>query len=1033
MSESPSSTLLGEEPFPISPGASETASPIPKDPILLSLGTRMMLLTGLVLIGSFCLCAAVTFSLARHMLQSDLQVRVARESNFLATASRDLISRNNPNDRAALMDLAKHLVEQPEILAVNVMDGNRHIVAHTSKRGITVPVIFSLQVAIRSGARVAGSVRAWYSPGLALQEFWNTTGDLVLLLFGGTLAVFALSLFFVNEWVLNRPFRQFFAAIDEANHRHAHVKFREDRHDEWGALSSRLNQFLSHLSNLQERSSVLYETSRLLGTPAGIRESLEGVFTGILHRYNLSACLILIESDEKRLRAEFAAGVSMEFARSVTVEHGQGVAGITYASGQPRLMEDIHPAENDPLISALAERQPVRSALFVPLAVDGRILGTAAYFSRVPRAFQNETVDSLTGFTNHVAIALRNRRKVSDLQAVNQRLESEVVTILRELQLTNQRLVNRVRELKTVYELALATAASTNVEDIIRVIIGGIKELVEVQGGAFFMFDPSSGILEPIPPAFDQVGSSAGSFRCRVEESPLLRQVIEKGQPHVLNFVDPADPLPASWRALSVRSLLALPLRQEDEVKGVFCVVNKVNGLFSEDDVRLLSLLTNRVTEVLNRLGLDQQLRQRVNDLSVLQEIGSQLPSPPVLADTVAAIGRITRHSLSGLELCLFFLHHSASDALAMMGGDWDPRLNLDVRALTYGVSEKTPLAECFRENRPAYYHGDIPIKGSPWENDTLLQATAMAELMYLPLTVEQGTIGVLAIGSRQPGTLTAEIRRLAGLIANQVAIVIERARLYESLRSANEKLEQINHLKNEFISMVSHELRTPLTTIKGFVSIVLNEETGPLNAQQQRFLETSDRAIDRLTLLVSDLLDISRIEAGQIKMQLRPVTVREIIERLATSFAPQLKAQNLFLNVEIGEHLPRVMADPDRIAQVLDNLLTNALKFTTKGGISISTADKGDFVMISVKDTGSGIPKAEQDRIFEKFYQVKVGNAWPSKGTGLGLAIVRSIVESHRGKVWVESEAAKGADFRFLLPRARTEVAEPPVTGQLQ
>ena len=136
----------------------------------------------------------------------------------------------------------------------------------------------------------------------------------------------------------------------------------------------------------------------------------------------------------------------------------------------------------------------------------------------------------------------------------------------------------------------------------------------------------------------------------------------------------------------------------------------------------------------------------------------------------------------------------------------------------------------------------------------------------------------------------------MAGLIAEQVAVMIERSRLYERLHSANEKLEQINHLKNEFISMVSHELRTPLTTLKGFVSIVLNEETGPLNDQQRHFLETSDRAIDRLTLLVSDLLDISRIEAGQIKMQLRAVSLKDLVARVATNFAPQLKAQALSL-----------------------------------------------------------------------------------------------------------------------------------------
>src|SRR4029077_6889060 len=192
---------------------------------------------------------------------------------------------------------------------------------------------------------------------------------------------------------------------------------------------------------------------------------------------------------------------------------------------------------------------------------------------------------------------------------------------------------------------------------------------------------------------------------------------------------------------------------------------------------------------------------------------------------------------------------------------------------------------------------------------------------------VEQGTIGVMAIGSQRANSLTFEHRRLAGLVGKQVAIVIERSRLYERLKSANEKLEQINHLKNEFISMVSHELRTPLTTMKGFVSIVLNEETGVLNIQERHFLETSDRAIDRLTLLVSDLLDISRIEAGQIQMQLRPVTLKEVVEHVGNNFAPQFKAQSLTLTIQIPENLPLVMGDPHRLTQIFDNLISNSLK----------------------------------------------------------------------------------------------------------
>src|SRR5207244_7955227 len=135
-----------------------------------------------------------------------------------------------------------------------------------------------------------------------------------------------------------------------------------------------------------------------------------------------------------------------------------------------------------------------------------------------------------------------------------------------------------------------------------------------------------------------------------------------------------------------------------------FCVINKTNGLFTDDDVRLLALLTSRVTEVLNRLGLDQQLHQRVHDLSVLQDIALHLPSPPVLGDTVNTIARISRAALPGVDACLFFLHHLESEALAVMGGDWEPKLDFDPKALTVGTSEKIPLSDAFRDNQIAYY-----------------------------------------------------------------------------------------------------------------------------------------------------------------------------------------------------------------------------------------------------------------------------------------------------------------------------------------
>ncbi len=771
---------------------------------------------------------------------------------------------------------------------------------------------------------------------------------------------------------------------------------------------------------MKDHAALLYEASKLLGAPSNLKSALDALLTGVLHRYELSTCLLLADTGEGALRAEFSLGVSSTFAQSLSVLRGEGSIGVVFASALARQVESPNGKEDDPLLHMIFQRQRLSAALMIPLKAEGRVLGTAFYGSQTAKTFSEKAIKELTELTDHLALALHNRKRVADLETSHHRLESQVASTVEELSRNQTRLVQKVRELKTVYELALATAASTRVDEIVRVMISGIKELIEAQGAAFFLFQGSPDTLEPVLPAFELAPAEAQKLTCKVGESKWLTQVIRTQEPQVLNLLDSAESLPPSWKTIGIRSILVLPLLQGDIIRGVFCVINKMNGLFNQDDVRLLRLLTGRVMDVLHRIGLDQELHQRVHDLSVLQEIGSQLPSPPILTDTLAAIGRVARRSLGPCDICFFFLHHAESEAMVMMGGDWDSKISFDPRAFTLGISEKVPLADVFREGRPAHYErGSSPTL---WGKDELIQGLGLHQLLYLPLDVEQGRIGVLAIGMRPPRTLSLEDRRLAGLVSQQIAIVIERSRLYERLKSANEKLEQINRLKNEFISMVSHELRTPMTTIKGFVSIVLNEETGPLNDQQRHFLETSDRAIDRLTLLVSDLLDISRIEAGQIKMQLRPTSLKDVCQRLAASFVPQFKVQNLELTLHIPEPLPLVLADPDRITQVLDNLLSNALKFTTKGGITLSATDKGDFVMVSVKDTGSGIPKEEHDKIFDKFYQIKVGGGYPSKGTGLGLAIVKSIVESHRGKVWVESEPGKGAEFRFILPRARAE-----------
>lgn len=986
-----------------------------------SVGMKMFLGTATLLALSFGVCTWAMVSMAERMLRTDLEAQIARHSQFLAAVSEELIAQDAPDLKKRLSLLTRHLLNESKILAITIVDRNHHVLAQASKPIAKAHKLFSLRAPIRSDHGTLGWVRAWYSPLFVLEEFWKVAGDWVVVVFCGALLLFAAALFGFNQYIIARPFTQFLTVIDESEKKGHLWKMDIDRRDEWGVLGERLNHFLRRLLDLQEQSTLLHDTSRLLGLPAGIKEPLEKILLNLLHRYHLSCCLVFVKpEDQADLRIDYAAGLSTSFTETWSSPSNEGTAGAVFSSTLPRWIPETREEEKDPFIRELIQRQQVRSVLAVPLMAEGLPWGVLLLGSQTPNALTEKSIEALTHFAHYVALAVRNQQMMARLENFNHRLESQIAATAQETTQTNARMIQKVRELKTVYDLALATAASTNVEDIIRVIIQGVKELIDVEGAAFFLLDKTSSFLEPLYPAFNRPAESTAVLQCKTGESQFIERIIQDGQPRILNFVDASDPLPASWNDITIRSILALPLRQDQKIRGLFCVVNKLNGLFGEDDIRLLSLLTSRVAEVLHRLALDQQLCQRVEDLSIVQDIASHLPRPPVLADTVNLIGGFIRQALTGVDVCAFFLHQAESDTLAMMGGAWNSSLSFDPKALTISTSEKSPLADVYQGSQAVHY--GMESSPSVGGNDLLVQHLSLQAILYLPLTVEHRTIGVMALGALKKNGISTEDRRKAGLIAEQVAVIIERSRLYERLRSANDKLEQINHLKNEFISMVSHELRTPLTTIKGFVSIVLNEETGPLNDQQRHFLETSDRAIDRLALLVSDLLDISRIEAGQIKMQMRPTSLKEVLSRLATNFAPQLKAQSLSLTIRIPELLPLVMADPHRLTQVLDNLLSNAIKFTAKGGIVISATDKGDFILVSVKDTGSGMPPEEQERIFEKFYQIKVGGAWPAKGTGLGLAIVKSIVESHRGKVWVESEPGKGSDFRFVVPRARTE-----------
>jgi signal transduction histidine kinase/CheY-like chemotaxis protein len=248
-------------------------------------------------------------------------------------------------------------------------------------------------------------------------------------------------------------------------------------------------------------------------------------------------------------------------------------------------------------------------------------------------------------------------------------------------------------------------------------------------------------------------------------------------------------------------------------------------------------------------------------------------------------------------------------------------------------------------------------------------------------------------------------------------------------LRDITREVEA-DRAKTDFVSNVSHELRTPLTSIKGYSDLLLFNAAGPLTDQQQHFLKIIQGSADRLTTLINDLLDISRIESGRLKLETQPIQMEKILHSVAEMIRPQCDKKNLCLSMNIEPNVGLVLGDENRLTQVVINLVSNACRYTPEGGnIAIALSSSGDVVRVDVTDTGIGIAPEDQAKVFQRFYRVNTPLVQEIAGTGLGLPISRMLIEMHSGRMWLTSEVGKGSTFTFILPLysgASDESAEP-------
>ena len=302
------------------------------------------------------------------------------------------------------------------------------------------------------------------------------------------------------------------------------------------------------------------------------------------------------------------------------------------------------------------------------------------------------------------------------------------------------------------------------------------------------------------------------------------------------------------------------------------------------------------------------------------------------------------------------------------------------------------------------------------------------ALVLRLPLESQRGRLGLVQVGFRDDREPAAdEVERLR-VIADHIAIVVEAARRADELEARNRELERANaalveldRLKGDFLSMISHELRTPLTAIIGYTDLLLRGSHGGLNERQARHQVAVKKAAHRLLVLVNDLLDVNRLESGRVELVPEPLPLYDAATRAVHDVEAAARQRNVELRLDAPTTSPWVQADPERLHQIMLNLLDNALKFTPEGGrVTLHIDRVDDQAAVIVEDTGVGIPVEELDRVWDRFHQVDSSTRRHVGGTGLGLVIVRNLVALHGGRVAVHSQGpGLGSRFSFTLPLA--------------
>jgi signal transduction histidine kinase len=778
-------------------------------------------------------------------------------------------------------------------------------------------------------------------------------------------------------------------------------------------LFKELEQRNQDLTTTLDRQTATSDVLRIIAqSPTDLQPVLDAIAASAVRLCSASDAVIE-RLEGKRLYNAAHAGSQMQGLVGLPLPlTRQFPGGRAILDRRPIIIDDIEAvAESEyPDTLELLKLNTIHSVAEIPLLSEGKPLGSLAVLRADVRPFTDAEIALLKTFADQAVIAIENVRLFKELEARNRDLA-------------------RTLEQQTATSdiLRVISGAHIDAQPVFDTIVQSAARLCNATVAAVFRSD---GRTVYNPANYGDAPDALAAVRARYPRpvdtgtmpgiAILTRSIV-----HFPDVEDPSlpDHVRQVGRLLGFQSVVAVPMLREGEAVGALLVARRERGWFSDAEVELLKTFGAQAVIAIENVRLFTELQARtaaltrsVDQLTALGEVGRAVGSTLDLETVLTTI--VSRAvQLSGLDGGVVFEYDEAAEefihrAAAETGGV----LAQARRGVRYRKGEGA-LGRTAVTLEPVLVP-DITVPGAydSRVRENLIESGVRA-ILAVPMVHQGRLLGCLGVTRNRPGEFPAETIELLRTFAIQSALAIQNARLFRELADKSRQLEVASQHKSEFLANMSHELRTPLNAIIGFSEVLSERMFGELNDKQEEYLKDIYASGNHLLSLINDILDLSKVEAGRMELELTDFDLPTALDSALTLVRERAGRRAIALHLSVDERLGQMRADERKVRQVVLNLLSNAIKFTPEGGrIDVGAVPRDGFVEISVRDSGVGIAPEDQETVFEEFRQVGTA-AKKVEGTGLGLTLCRKFVELHGGRIWVMSELGVGSTFTFSLP----------------